>query len=303
MAHARAAGSIVLVAAMMPAILGGGRAAAAAAAPAFSDLQSHWARADVERLAALGIVAGVRGGRFDPERPVTRAELAGMLVRMLARDPGRRVTLEAPARPTFGDVAPDAWYYADVETAARHGLVRGSPGRFRPGDPVTREEMAAMLVRVAGLEAAARAAVDAGLPYADAGEVAGWARGYVALAHREGLLKGVGAGTFAPKAPATRAQAAAAVLRAMERQGLLTETVTVTGIVVVSEIEGRHLELEVTAGGSTTRYVLTAAGGAAARLLEGYVGRRVRVTGAVDGRPNIYMRGPLLRVLEVTPAE
>lgn len=303
MACARAAGSIVLVAAVMPAILGGGRAAALAAAPAFSDLQSHWARADVERLAALGVVGASGGGRFEPDRPVTRAEMAGMLVRMLARDPGLGSAPEAPSRPSFGDVAADSRDFADVEKAAGYGLVRGSAGRFRPGDAVTREEMAAMLVRALGLEEAARAAAGAVPPYADAGDVAAWARGYVTVAGRQGLLKGVGAGTFAPKARATRAQAAAAVLRAMERRGLLTEPVTVTGTVVLSEIEGRHLELEVSAGGSVTRYVLVSSGGAAARLLDANVGRRVRVTGIVDAGFNIYMRGPILRVVDVVPAE
>lgn len=302
MAYARAAGSIVLVAAMIPAILGG-RALRAAAAPAFSDLQAHWARSDVERLAALGIIEGDRAGRFEPDRPVTRAEMAAMLVRMLSRDPARGLAPQTSSRPSFGDVAANARDFADVEKAVAYGLVRGSAGRFRPGDAVTREEMAAMLVRALGLEEAARAAAGATPPYADAGDLAAWARGYVTVAGRQGLLKGVGAGIFAPKAHATRAQAAAAILRAMERRGLLAEPVTVTGTVVVSEIEGRHLELEVSLGGSVTRYVLVSSGGAAARLLDASVGRRVRVTGMVDESPNIYMRGPLLRVLEVVPAE
>lgn len=83
---------------------------------------------------------------------------------------------------------------------------------------------------------------------------------------------------------------------------MITAPVTVTGTVSVSDVEGRHLELEVTAGGKVTRYVLIPAGDEVARLLEASVGKKVRVTGLVDDSPNIYMRGTLLRVLEVAPA-
>ncbi len=268
----------------------------------FADLRGHWGRDEVEVLASRHLVEGVNEREFQPDRSITRAELAKLLVQMLAQDPDRGVTVAAPAQPTFADVAADAWYYDYVETAARHGLVQGYGGRFRPDDPVTREEMTAMVLRAMGLEAAARAAANAALPFRDADQVAEWARGYVAVASQKGLVRGVGGGAFAPAGTATRAQGAALVLRAMELMGMITAPVTVTGTVTVSEIEGRHLELEVSGGGPVTRYVLIPGDGAVARELEASVGRQVRVTGLVEDRPNIYMRGPLLRVLEVRPA-
>ncbi len=302
MACSKATGSIILTALISLAIGSGGLAAPAGSTRSFSDLQTHWARSDVEQLAQLGVVEGRGGGRFEPERAVTRAEMVRMLVAMLDRDPARKPRQTAPSTPTFADVPPEAWYYDAVESAAANGLVTGAEGRFRPDDPVTREEMAAMVLRAMGLEAAARASVNAALPYTDAGQVSSWAKGYVALVWQKGLMNGVGGGAFAPGDAATRAQAASLVLRAMERLGLASDSVTLTGTLAVSEIEGRHLELEVTEGGSVIRYVLSPMDATVARMLEGGVGRRVRLTGLLDDRHNIYMRGPVLRVLEVAPA-
>lgn len=265
----------------------------------FADLRGHWSRGDVEVLVSRHLVQGVNEHEFQPDRPVTRSELARLLVEALAQDPERAVTLERPAAPTFTDVPEDAWYFPYVETAARRGIIKGSDGRFRPDDPVTREEMAAMILRTLGQEAAAQAAASRMLPFRDATEVAAWARGYVALALERGLLQGVDASSLAPRERATRAQAAAVVLRAMQRMGLITAPITLTGTVTVSEIEGRHLELEVTAGGQVIRYVLMPDTREIARLLEASMGKTVQVVGLVEDRPNIYMRGVLLRVLEV----
>lgn len=278
-----------------------------AKAGVFPDLVSHWVREDAAVLASRGILSGGADGRFDPERPVTRAEMVKMLVLMLAGDLPRGAGVDAPTRPTFRDVTPGAWYFSYVETAVRYGLVKGQGGRFRPGDPITREEMAAMVVRALGLGEEARPAGEGPLPFRDAAAISPWARGEVVLAHRLGLVKGLGANAFAPAGRATRAQAAAVVRRALERLGQAgippraAGPVTVTGTVSVAQIEGRHLELEVAAGGAVTRYVLVPADAVVERLLEAGVGSRVRVTGTVDDGPSIYMRGPVLRVTRVLP--
>lgn len=48
--------------------------------PVFQDLNDHWSRREIEALAAMGIVAGVTGDRFDPERIINRREAADMLI-------------------------------------------------------------------------------------------------------------------------------------------------------------------------------------------------------------------------------
>ena len=49
----------------------------------FSDTQKHWAKADIEKVAAKGIMSGYSDNTFKPDKPVTRAELATVIARLL----------------------------------------------------------------------------------------------------------------------------------------------------------------------------------------------------------------------------
>jgi len=49
----------------------------------FADVQSHWAKGDIEFLASLGLVKGDEAGRFRPDAPITRAETAVLLSRTI----------------------------------------------------------------------------------------------------------------------------------------------------------------------------------------------------------------------------
>ncbi|WP_406676891.1 stalk domain-containing protein [Neomoorella carbonis] len=79
----------------------------------------------------------------------------------------------------------------------------------------------------------------------------------------------------------------------------LDQTVRVSGKLVVSDVEGRHYELETARG----RLVLVPDKDypAAARDLEKYAGQEVMITGVITREASLYMRGPLLRVRSVTP--
>ncbi len=83
------------------------------------------------------------------------------------------------------------------------GIVRGfSPARFGPNDLITRDQMAAMVVRADKL-----ALVSGPLPFTDAAQIAPWAREYVETAVKNGLVHGYPDGTFQPHRYATRAEA------------------------------------------------------------------------------------------------
>lgn len=110
----------------------------------FSDIASDKNRAAVEALAARGIVSGTGGGLFEPERPVARAEYAAMIVHALGLAP--------MASGAFSDVAGDAWYAGDVDTAASFGIVCGvGEGKFSPDGEITRWEAATMTAAAAKL--------------------------------------------------------------------------------------------------------------------------------------------------------
>lgn len=51
----------------------------------FSDIGAHWAKTNIEKVAKLGIMNGYADGTFKPEKPITRAELATVVSRILAK--------------------------------------------------------------------------------------------------------------------------------------------------------------------------------------------------------------------------
>jgi len=108
-----------------------------------------------------------------------------------------------------------------VAAAEEQGLATGrDTDAFAPNAPISREEIAVMLMRAyawraahpsngsgaPGADAEAPAAAPVGT-FADAGDISPWAAEAVSEAAGLGLLKGRGAGGFAPQADATRAEA------------------------------------------------------------------------------------------------
>lgn len=180
----------------------------------FTDTASHWARADIALLAGKGILNGVSADKFEPERAVTRAEFAAMLVRAL----GIRQIGEAR---TFRDVAAGSWYDETIKLASGAGIIDGyEDGTFRPNNKVTREEMAIMAVKALELATDSKL-VAADLNYKDSGRISNWASDAVGKATGAGLLKGMPDGSFAPAGSVTRAEAATLLKRLLVSAGLL----------------------------------------------------------------------------------
>ncbi|MGB9921032.1 MAG: S-layer homology domain-containing protein [Moorellales bacterium] len=183
----------------------------------FTDLLGHWARRDVEIMAARHIAGGVSETLFAPNGKVTRAQFAALLIRTLG------ITEAKPAASSFTDVAASDWYFGAVETARAAGLVGGYPdGTFRPEAPITREEMAAMVCRAlgyAGKKPVLAQPVEVLLArFSDTAQIGTWAREAVATAVSENILRGRD-GQAAPKANATRAEATVMLKRALVSLG------------------------------------------------------------------------------------
>ncbi|MDN5362921.1 MAG: hypothetical protein PWP70_1968, partial [Moorella sp. (in: firmicutes)] len=171
----------------------------------FADLAGHWAARDVQVMAARHIAAGVGEGRFEPDRQITRAEFTSLLQRVLGLP-------AAGATAGFSDVPADAWYAPSVAAAVRAGLVHGYEDKtFKPDNPVTRAEMAAMLGNALALKGLA-AKLEPGRvaavlqPYKDQAAVPSWARPALAGAVTAGIIGGREDG-LAPLERATRAEA------------------------------------------------------------------------------------------------
>ncbi|THF73848.1 S-layer homology domain-containing protein [Cohnella fermenti] len=175
------------------------QAASAAASAAFHDIANSYAKDDIAALAAKGIVTGTSAGLYEPDKAVTRAEFAALLIRLF----GLEETSGGIA--SFQDVKASNWFYGAVQAASKLGLVAGtSASAFQPNAPVTREQAAVILVRALKLTASGSAA----LPFKDAGSISGYAAASVRAVYQADLLRGDDNGAFRPSAQLTRAEIA-----------------------------------------------------------------------------------------------
>ncbi len=180
-----------------------------ASAAAYNDTAGHWAASSIEKAAQYGLMVGDGSGAFHPDTYINRASFVTVLCQMF------NWTAESPASPSYLDCPSSHWAYGYVETALSHDVMDGG-GFFRPDDFITREEMAVMLVRALGYQDLAEGDADASLPFSDVTQN----RGYIALAWRIGMTSGIeedGQLLFKPTLSATRAEAAAMLVRVYER--------------------------------------------------------------------------------------
>jgi hypothetical protein len=180
----------------------------------FVDIADHWAKDDILFLVNKGVVTGVTPITFEPDRAITRAEFATMLVKALD------LKNTSTGSGSFRDVAPGDWYYNAVEAAAQAGLISGvGEGRFEPNRTINRQEMAVLAVKARQR----MLGVQSGLSpeeteqrlarFADAPNISPWARESAAMALTLGMVSSSPSGTFDPQGDATRAMAAAAIAK------------------------------------------------------------------------------------------
>ena len=162
-----------------------------------------WYKDAIQYAYDNGLMTGVSDTEFAPEATTTRA----MIVSILARLEGV-TTAEAAG---FADVN-DEWYVTAVNWAASVGVVNGyEDNTFRPNTPITREQLAAILMNYAaykGEDVSNRADL---ANYTD--QPSTWAQEAMQWAVAEGLITGVTADTLQPQGAATRAQVAAILQR------------------------------------------------------------------------------------------
>ena len=171
--------------------------------------QSFWGYESIERAAQLGYVNGVGGGRFEPNRQLTRAEFVTMLYRMA----------DKPAANTaagFTDVPQNAWYRDALNWAAEKGYVNGTGANtFSPDGKITRQEVVTILFRYSGSQSGAETMFTAAYDsqFTDSGAIAPWAKTAMYWAIYNGVVNGTSPTTVSPTATATRAEVAAIFVR------------------------------------------------------------------------------------------
>ena len=110
----------------------------------FKDIQSggiKWVKDYVEVLASKSIIHGKSEDTFAPSDQITRAQFALLLSR----------ALDLPKQAyegTFSDVTEKMdGAVLEIEAANRAGIVTGNNGKFQPNESITRQQMAAMIIR------------------------------------------------------------------------------------------------------------------------------------------------------------
>ncbi|MFA7533167.1 MAG: S-layer homology domain-containing protein, partial [Tissierellaceae bacterium] len=151
-------------------------------------------------------ILGYPDGNFKPDRQITRAEIATIFARILNLD--NYVKNET----MYKDVELDAWYARAVEAASRRGLFEGyEDGRFRPDDPISRAELAAVIARYLNLTEGKE--IKEILK-----DIEGhWAEDHIRELYRNNVVSGYEDGTFKPQNKLKRSEAVTMINRMLNR--------------------------------------------------------------------------------------
>lgn len=172
------------------------------AAVQFKDITGSYAQKEIQSLSEAGIISGYEDNSFKPNKAMSRAELAKIIVLSL----GLEVNGDQAA--PFKDIAANSWYRGYVGALVKAGITEGtSATTFSPNSNVTREELVVFFIRAFELdETAKKLPVDSKL--SDISEVSEWAKAQVSLAFKNGFINGVqgsdGTLKFKPKERAER---------------------------------------------------------------------------------------------------
>ena len=168
----------------------------------FPDVQkSHWFYNDVQRLVGLGAISGFPDGTFRPQESISRAAFIKILVSSLK--------LPASGIYSFEDTK-NHWAKDVISIAIANGvIIRQEYGsRFEPDKPVTRLEMAKMMVRALKIDV-----IKLSSPFVDVDN------DFINVAYEEYLVNGSskdGKKMYYPNNSATRAEASAIVVRTVD---------------------------------------------------------------------------------------
>lgn len=202
----------------------------------FTDVpRNAWYYPVVKAAYEKGITNGVTATTFEPEASVTREQFLVMLFRAadvrldLIHQAVSGMTDEHFSEIGLADVTKDAWYADAVYCAWGMTVTNGvDDTHFGVGQPITREQMATMAERFmeVRLHVALKAAEHPTAAFSDADQVSDWAKEAVEAMRIAGILQGDDQQRVNPKSGATRAEAAAVLLRladATERVSFVPE--------------------------------------------------------------------------------
>lgn len=182
----------------------------------FTDTEPDWFYSDaLDYCYENGIINGLTADTFGPNETLNRAQL----VTMLYRHAGSPAVEEGSV---FTDV-PEGQFYTDpVAWASANGIVNGyEDGTFRPGDPITREQIVTMLHRYVVMLCKDNGERNDLAAFTDLEQLHGYALEPMQWAVANGVINGLSETVLGPQQSANRAQTATILYRIIS--GILAE--------------------------------------------------------------------------------
>ena len=207
-------------------------------AAAYDDTNGHWAEETIEKWSAeYGVLNGYGDGTFRPDNTITRGAFAGILSRFLG------YWKEAP-EDTFSDTTGSFWE-SDILKLNAAGVYLGSDGMANVGSSISRQQAMTMICRALQIPES-----EGEVPYADAEDVAGYARKYLAALTERGCITDVGEDNrFRPEDAITRAEVVnlldKLVFTVIQEYREFSDTV---GSLLITAAEGAYLKNSVIYG-------------------------------------------------------
>jgi S-layer homology domain len=182
---------------------------------AFQDVpKEYWAYPFIEKLSSKKLIAGVTEDNFEPDRPITRAQMASLLDTAFDSQPQQNKTA------SFKDVPSKDPAAKDIQKAIQKGFMRGySKDSFRPQENISRYQVLVTLATGLNLKPT-REPKQILNNYQDADRLPAWAANQVAAAAEKGLIVNQSnPNLLDPEKPATRAETAVMIYQALSNLG------------------------------------------------------------------------------------
>lgn len=177
-------------------------------ASGFTDIQGHWAEADIKYSHEQGIMSGT-GNVFCPDAQVSRAELAVYLVQVFGLNIDHLRFIKAPEPgDLYDDIGKEQWYSDAVMIAGYNSIFEVGDRKFKPEEKVTRIEVANSVARAFKAKKINLITTQIWPNYTDLGNINDSDIGVINFMFNSGIMIGRNTWDFAPNAHITRAEVA-----------------------------------------------------------------------------------------------
>ena len=166
----------------------------------------------IKTLAAKGIIEGTSETEFSPDDSISRAEIAALILRILAKnDPNED--------GGFDDVGIANWYFGVAGSSRKYGLFLGyDDNTFRGDEVIDTEQIVAVAARVLRTEMKYKTPkVEDYITYADKEDISDWALEDVALGTMADIVIRRSDHTFRPMSDMTRGDASLIIKKMFDK--------------------------------------------------------------------------------------